>query len=57
MPALQILVVFCVSLSTISWGANMSITSSLVYTFQKGRDDLVAMTIEEASWMRKKLQR
>ena len=55
MPALQILVVFCVSLSTISWGANMSITSSLVYTFQKGRDDLVAMTMEEASWMRKKL--
>ena len=48
----QFLLAFCVNLSTIYWGANMSITSSLVYSFQKGRDDLIDMTFEEASWMR-----
>ena len=53
LSTVQFLLAFCVNLSTIYWGANMSITSSLVYSFQKGEDDLIDMTFEETSWMRK----
>ena len=43
----------CVGLSAVRHGANIAITSGMVYEFEEDSDEFVIMSLEEASWMRK----
>ena len=49
----QILATLCVCFTAVSFGANHAITSAIVFAFQKGTDDQMEMSMEEASWLRK----
>ena len=51
---LQVLAALCVGLSAVRHGANIAITSGMVYEFEEDSDEFVIMSLEEASWMRKK---
>ena len=44
----------CISLTSIIFGANLAMTSSVLYEFEKDIDEFLKMTMEEASWLRKK---
>ena len=37
------------------FGANMGITSGMMYAFEKEDDDYLDMNLEEASWLRKNI--
>ena len=50
----QILATLCICFTAVSFGANHAITSAILFAFQKGTDDRMAMSMEEASWLRKK---
>ena len=50
---LQILAALCVCLTALRHGANIAITSGMIYSFEKNSDDYLNMTLEEASWLRK----
>ena len=50
---LQILVALCVGLTAVRHGANVAMTSGMIYAFEKDSDDFLTMTMEEASWLRK----
>ena len=50
---IQVLATFCTCLTAVSYGTNIAITSSVIFTFEKNRDDQITMTMEEASWIRK----
>ena len=52
--ATQVLATLCICFTAVSVGANSAITSAIVFAFQKGRDDQMEMSMEEASWLRKK---
>ena len=51
---LQILAALCVGLTAVRHGANIAITSGMVFEFEEDSDEFVIMSLEEASWMRKK---
>ena len=51
---MQVLAAICVCLTAISYGANVAITSAVIFAFQKDADDQMKMTLEEASWLRKR---
>ena len=51
---LQVLAALCVGLSAVRHGANIALTSEMVYEFEEDSDEFVNMSLEEASWMRKK---
>ena len=51
----QILAALCISLTAMRFGANMGITSGMVYAFEKDNDDYPDMTLEEASWLRENI--
>ena len=51
---MQVLAAICVCLSSVSYGANMAITSAVIFAFQKDSDDKMKMTLEDASWLRKR---
>ena len=44
----------CVGLTAVRQGANVAITSGMIYEFEKDKDDFLDMTMEEASWLREK---
>ena len=50
----QVLATFCVCFTSVNFGANFAITSAVVFALQKGTDDQMEMSLEEASWLRKK---
>ena len=50
---LQLLTALCVGLTAVRHGANIAITSEMVYEFEENSDEFVNMSLEEASWMRK----
>ena len=52
---MQVAATLCACLTAISWGVNYGITSAVMFAFQKDKDDRVKMSIEDASWMRKKI--
>ena len=51
---IQVLAAICVCLSAVSYGANAAITSAVIFAFQKDSDDQIKMTLEDASWLRKR---
>ena len=51
---MQVLTAICVCLTSISWAANAATSSAMIFAFQKDSDDLMKMTLEEASWLRKR---
>ena len=51
---MQVLAAICVSLAATSHGADMAITSAAIFAFQKDLDDRMKMSLEEASWLRKR---
>ena len=54
-PEMQVLATIFVCLSTVSYAANMAITSAEIFAFQKDSDDkYIKMTLEDASWLRKR---
>ena len=53
LKCLQILAALCVCLTALRHGANIAITSGMIYSFEKNSDDYLNMTLEEASWLRK----
>ena len=50
---IQILATLCVCLTTVRHGSNIALTSGVIFSFQKNRDDDIKITMEEASWLRK----
>ena len=54
MLEMQVLAAISVCLTAVSFGANSTITSAVIYTFQKDSDDQIKMSLEEASWLRKR---
>ena len=50
---MQVLATLCISLTAIRHGANLAITSSVLYEFENESDEFLKMTMEEASWLRK----
>ena len=50
---MQVLATLCISLTAIRQGANIAITSSVLYEFENKSDEFLKMTMEEASWLRK----
>ena len=50
---MQVLATLCISLTAIRHGANIAITSSVLYEFENESDEFLKMTMEEASWLRK----
>ena len=54
MIEMQVLAAICACLTSVSFGANNTITSAVIYTFQKDSDDQIKMSLEEASWLRKR---
>ena len=51
---IQVLVSICVCLSSASFSVNRAITSAVIFAFEKNSDDQIKMTLEEASWLRKR---
>ena len=51
---MQVAATLCACLTATSWGVNYGITSAVIFEFQKDKDDHVKMSLEDASWMRKK---
>ena len=50
---MQVLATLCISLTAIRQGANIAITSSVLYEFENDSDEFLKMTMEEATWLRK----
>ena len=51
---MQILAAMCICLSSASFSVNKAITAAVIFAFQKNADDHMKMTLEEASWLRKR---
>ena len=51
---MQILAAMCICLSSASFSVNKAITAAVIFAFQKNADDQMKMTLEEASWLRKR---
>ena len=51
--SIQVFAKFCACLTAVSYGANFTLTSSVLFAFEKNRYDQITMTMEEASWIRK----
>ena len=51
---MQVLAAICVSLTGISMGADMALTSAAIFAFQKDLDDHIKMSLQEASWLHKR---
>ena len=51
---MQILAAMCICLSSASFSVNKAITATVIFAFQKNADDQMKMTLEEASWLRKR---
>ena len=50
---MQVLATLCISLTAIRLGANLAMTSAVLYEFEKDSDEFLKMTMEEATWLRK----
>ena len=50
---MQILATLCVCLTAVSIGSNIALTSGIIFSFQKDRDEDIKITMEETSWLRK----
>lgn len=54
---MKVLAALCVGLTAVRYGANVAITSGMIYEFEKDSDEYLKMTMKEASWLRKKIHR
>ena len=52
---MKVLAALCVGLTAVRYGANVAITSGMIYEFEKDSDEYLKMTMKEASWLRKKV--
>ena len=50
----QILTAICVCMSSMSYAANSAVGAAMIYAFEKDSDDQITLTLEEASWLRKR---
>ena len=51
---MQVLVAICASLTATSIGVDTAITSAAIFAFQKDSDHQIKMSLQEASWLRKR---
>ena len=41
-------------MSSMSYAANSAVGAAMIYSFEKDSDDQITLTLEEASWLRKR---